>query len=233
MKALRTHVRSNLVGYVALFFSLSLGTAWAATLADNSVGEDQIRENAVGNEEIRGGSVGTNEVRVNGVTSVNVRDRTLLCEDFKPSEPACATGATGPGGDAGPSGATGVPGAPGTTGPTGPDGAADTPHETRAGTLVEGEFDLQLAMGTVKISCFTNVVAYGYSGEEVNIWHRRDSAGAATNFFRTSVLSASFAADDRVSLFFVSPTDLAKVVLLVHQTANGCEYAVLADEFAL
>ena len=50
-RKVRTHIRSNVVGYVALFVALSLGTAWAASLPKNSVGPKQIKANAVRSAE--------------------------------------------------------------------------------------------------------------------------------------------------------------------------------------
>ena len=45
MGRIRAHLRGNVVGYLALFFALSLGTAWA--LAPNSVTSRAIKTNAV------------------------------------------------------------------------------------------------------------------------------------------------------------------------------------------
>ena len=51
-RRIRTHLRSNLVGYVALFVALS-GTAYAAgKLSKNSVGTKQLRNGAVTQDKI-------------------------------------------------------------------------------------------------------------------------------------------------------------------------------------
>jgi hypothetical protein len=53
---LGTHIRSNAVGYVALFVALG-GTSYAATLPRNSVGSKQLKNNAVTSAKIRKGAV--------------------------------------------------------------------------------------------------------------------------------------------------------------------------------
>jgi hypothetical protein len=50
------HVRSNAVGYLALFVALG-GTSYAATLPRNSVGNKQLKTNAVTSAKIRNGGV--------------------------------------------------------------------------------------------------------------------------------------------------------------------------------
>jgi hypothetical protein len=84
-KRVQTHLRHNLVGYLALFVALA-GTSYAAiALPPNSVGSRQIKPNAV--------------------RSSDVRDAALLAKDFRPGElPA------GPKGDPGPPGPKGDPG---------------------------------------------------------------------------------------------------------------------------
>jgi len=94
---------ANLVSVVALFLALG-GSAYAVTIAKNSVGARQIKKNAVAASEIRSGAV----------RSAEVKDSSLLGKDFAPGElPA------GPKGEAGPSGATGATGATGSAGPKG------------------------------------------------------------------------------------------------------------------
>ena len=96
---LRSHLCSNIVGYVALFVALSLGTAWAATLSKNSVGPKQISKNAVKEPEIAKDAVRASEILDNAVDTDEVSDASLLSEDFAPGEL--------------PQGEQGVPGAPG------------------------------------------------------------------------------------------------------------------------
>lgn len=85
------HVRHNVVAYLALFVALG-GTATAATLARNSVGNAQLKSNAV--------------------TSAKVKNRSLRAVDFRsgdlPRGKQGPTGAQGPAGPAGPQGAAGA-----------------------------------------------------------------------------------------------------------------------------
>jgi hypothetical protein len=82
-----SHVRRNAVAYLALFVALG-GTATAATLAKNSVGNAQLKSNAV--------------------TSAKVKNGSLRAADFKAGD--LPRGATGAAGTVGPAGATGPAG---------------------------------------------------------------------------------------------------------------------------
>ena len=86
---LRRHVAHNLVGYVALFVSLSLGTAWAAST---------LTRNEVKSKNIAPGAVRTSDIAANAVNSGKVRDGSLLGADF-----AAGQLPTGPPGPPGPS----------------------------------------------------------------------------------------------------------------------------------
>ncbi len=78
LKNLRTHLRHNAVGYLALFVALG-GTSYAAvSLPRDSVGARQIRNDAV--------------------SSAEVKDRSLRARDFKAGQ--LPTGPTGPQGPA-------------------------------------------------------------------------------------------------------------------------------------
>jgi hypothetical protein len=72
VQGIRGHIRNNVVGYIALFFALGLGTAWAAGLAKDSVRSKQIKD----------GQVKTKDLRDDAVTSPKVADGSLLKEDF-------------------------------------------------------------------------------------------------------------------------------------------------------
>jgi hypothetical protein len=100
---MRTHLRSNLIAYLALFVALG-GTSYAAgAFPRNSVGERQIKAGAVRSSE--------------------VKDRSLLAKDFKLGQlPSGATGAAGAPGRTGPAGANGAPGGMGVAGVKGDTG---------------------------------------------------------------------------------------------------------------
>jgi hypothetical protein len=54
-KRVRNHLRTNLVGYIALFFALGLGTAWALDI--NSVKSRHIKDDQVKTADVRDGSL--------------------------------------------------------------------------------------------------------------------------------------------------------------------------------
>jgi hypothetical protein len=88
MNRLISHLRSNVIAYLALFLALG-GTAYAVSLPSNSVGTKQLKNNAVTKKKIKR----------NAVTTQKVRDATLLKKDFAPG--VLTTGPTGPTGPAG------------------------------------------------------------------------------------------------------------------------------------
>ncbi len=102
MRQVASHVRRNIVGYLALFFALT-GTSYAATTS-------MLPQNSVGTKQ--------------------VIDHSLLKVDFKagqlPHGAAGPQGAQGPKGDAGPPGAQGATGPQGAQGATGPQGTQGT-----------------------------------------------------------------------------------------------------------
>ena len=116
MKTLRGHVRSNVVGYFALFLALGGVSYAAATLPAGSVGTKQLKRNAVISSKVKNGS--------------------LLRQDFKAGQ--IPTGARGPAGATGGQGATGATGGQGATGAQGPTGATGATGNT--GPLAFAEF---------------------------------------------------------------------------------------------
>jgi hypothetical protein len=88
-----SHLRSQAVGYLALFVALC-GTAYAVSLPPNSVGTKQLQRAAV----TRG------KIKKDAVTTAKVKDSTLLPQDFAGALAKGPTGATGPTGTTGPTG---------------------------------------------------------------------------------------------------------------------------------
>lgn len=106
---IRNHLRSNIVGYVALFLALTAG-AYAAGLKKNSVTSKAIKD----------GQVSRSDLAADSVDSSKVLDGSLTTADLGGTLPAGAQGPVGPPGPAGPLGPAGA------QGPQGPPGSPDT-----------------------------------------------------------------------------------------------------------
>jgi hypothetical protein len=116
MQWLSNHRPSPAIVIASLALLVTLGgTGYAAiVLPDNSVGTAQLKSNAV--------------------TSLKVKNGSLLAADFKAGQiPAGKTGPAGPAGSAGSAGPGGAKGAAGPAGPAGPAGSAGA--GAGAGTL--------------------------------------------------------------------------------------------------
>jgi hypothetical protein len=88
---LRTHIRSNIIGYVALFFALSTGSAVALsgsnTVFTDDIVNDQVYSADVRNDALSGGglaapdlrpsSVGTSEVAANSLNGGDINESGL------------------------------------------------------------------------------------------------------------------------------------------------------------
>jgi hypothetical protein len=106
-----SHMRRNAIAYLALWFALAGGSAYAAT-------------------QIAANSVGTNQLKPDAVVSSRVKDHSLLAQDFKEGQlPSGPQGAAGPRGAVGAQGAVGPSGAVGPQGVEGPAGRPGTPGE--------------------------------------------------------------------------------------------------------
>jgi hypothetical protein len=116
MNGVITHLRRNVIAYLALFAALGGTTAYAATKLTSK----QIAKSAIKSKHVKDGQL----------TGLDVKDNTLTGSDIDESSlslPATAaapgaTGATGPAGPQGPKGEPGQDGAKGETGATGPQG---------------------------------------------------------------------------------------------------------------
>ena len=114
------HIRSNLVGYAALFVALG-GTAWAANgplAGRNTVGSAAIIDRQVTRADVAAGAI----------TSTKVANGTLRRADF-----AHGTLLRGPRGPLGPQGPQGSQGSQGPKGPDGPRGPQGPPGPASGG----------------------------------------------------------------------------------------------------
>jgi hypothetical protein len=114
--AVLAHLRTNIIGYIALFAALG-GTSYAAVrLKPGSVTSAALAKHAVTHAKLA----------TNSVTSSNIAPHSLLSSDFQSSVLTSASGgekgAKGAKGDTGPAGAAGPTGPAGSIGVAGPQG---------------------------------------------------------------------------------------------------------------
>jgi hypothetical protein len=97
-KRIRNHIRSNVVGYIALFFTLSGGIAWAThpggantissgdiineevknnDLDADSVGSAKIADGSIKNPDLSAGASSSNTIADGGIQGVDVKSGTL------------------------------------------------------------------------------------------------------------------------------------------------------------
>jgi hypothetical protein len=73
------HLRTNVIGYVALFFALTMGTAYATHPGGaNTISTEDIIDGEVRSADINNGAVNTEDVTNDGVRSEDVRDDTSV-----------------------------------------------------------------------------------------------------------------------------------------------------------
>ena len=79
----RAHLRSNVVAYVALFFALGGGAAWATHPGGaNTISSVDIIDQEVRTEDIRNANVQNPDIQTGAVTSGKVEDQTLTKADL-------------------------------------------------------------------------------------------------------------------------------------------------------
>jgi hypothetical protein len=97
-RTVSTHIRSNVVGYLALFFALTMGTAYAThpggantvstadiingevkndDLAANAVGSAKLSDRSVKNADLSIGASSSNTIADGGIQGVDVKNNTL------------------------------------------------------------------------------------------------------------------------------------------------------------
>ncbi len=80
---LSRHVRSNVIGYLALFVALS-GSAYAVTAPRNSVGSKSIRNGQVKSQDLQDNGVAGVDLQDNGVQSADIQDGGVQSVDLAP-----------------------------------------------------------------------------------------------------------------------------------------------------
>lgn len=152
MGSLARHVRGNVVAYVALFSSLCLGGAWAAS----ELGKNDVKSRHIGKGQVKTGDLGKN-----AVNSVKVRDASLLEQDFAPGQ--LPSGPPGDNGAQGPPGPTFGSFSAGTENPV-----PNPDSQPAAGSVRRHDFTLPsqgpvLAVASANVSpnCSTGIASYG------------------------------------------------------------------------
>ena len=144
MNGVITHLRRNLIAYLALFVALGAGTAYAATkitskqVAKSAIKSKHIKDNALTGADINEGTLDL--PRAAGAPGIEGAAGPQGPQGAEgPVGPRGATGPQGPAGADGQDGEDGAPGAPGkdgTVGATGPQGPQGVPGSARAYTRV-------------------------------------------------------------------------------------------------
>jgi hypothetical protein len=88
----RRHIRSNVIGYLALFIALTMAPAWAAGLKPNSVRSKHIVNGQVKTKDLAANAVKSPKVAPDSLTGADINESTLQL-DVLPSGPP-----TGPAG---------------------------------------------------------------------------------------------------------------------------------------
>ena len=78
------HIRSNVVGYVAVFLALT-GVSYAASLPANSVKSKTIKNGQVKTKDIAGGAVTSSDLAAGSVGTAAVQDNSLTGVDIDES----------------------------------------------------------------------------------------------------------------------------------------------------
>ena len=93
------HIRSNLVGYIALFVALS-GTAVAAGIQKGTVTSRAIRDNSVKGVDIRANTIEAGDIGNGAITGLQIADNTLTGDQIDENTLDLPRGANGSAGGA-------------------------------------------------------------------------------------------------------------------------------------
>jgi hypothetical protein len=95
---IRDHIRSNVVGYLALFIALTIAPAWAASIGAPDIQRNAVRSKHIKAENVRGSDLGANvvnsgkiaddavtfgKIAADAVTGFEIDNGSLLGEEFR------------------------------------------------------------------------------------------------------------------------------------------------------
>ena len=87
---MRDHIRGNIVGYVALFFAMGLGTAWASheSIFSNDIVDGEVKNPDLGANAVRTGKVLDStltgaDIALNGIGALDISPGTFREEDIR------------------------------------------------------------------------------------------------------------------------------------------------------
>jgi hypothetical protein len=84
---IRQHIGSNVVGYVALFFALSGGAAWATHPGGaNTISSTDIIDNEVKTQDVRDGNIRREDIRTDAVVTEHIADGAVQSADLADRE---------------------------------------------------------------------------------------------------------------------------------------------------
>lgn len=222
------HIRSNVIGYVALFLALALTPAWAATLGKGDVKKKNIAKNAVTKKAIA----------KNAVTGKHVKDGSLGEGDLAGGLLDDLEGQPGPQGEQGPPGTQGIQGPPGQDGQDGQNGTDGAPGQAGPGRSAINAAGCDPNLGNAFLDCATVDLNLPASGRVLvtasSPWFANEASAGGRCRLRVDnttniieLVEIGEAVDTTTNVF---PNHLALTAVSDSLTAGNHTFALQCDE---
>jgi hypothetical protein len=239
------HIRSNVVGYLALFFVLTMGTAYAThpggantigsgdiingevrndDLAANAVGSAKIADRSVKNADLSIGASSSNTIADGGIKAIDVQNNTLtgaqVDESTLATVPSAFLANNAEFLDGVDSSGFQETGASGVS--TGGGGTVTTTEESVA---------FPVAGGTFAYLCFGTNAYARWGGPQAEIW--LDNGGDDPSHFNTASFEGAIDTNDgdRYTYVFTTADVVSELEIYSHSTATDCHYAYNLSEY--